>query len=417
MSKDPRGLWIHPDFLKLWVGQAASMLGSRVGGLAFDLTAILTLHASPPQMAILNGCLFFPPVLAGPWAGLLVDRIRRRPLLITADLGRAAVILTIPLAAITHTLSIVQLDTVAVLTSALGVLFDVSYRAYLPTIVGPERIAEANSKLQGTAAVTEAGGWSVAGFLVQIFTAPLVVGIDSVSFIVSALFLAGLRGEARLDPRTRPERWWHGLRSGVIVIGDDPMLRALAATAFTWDFIGSMIGVVILLFFVHDLHLTPALLGPLMGAGGLSALAGAVLAGGVLRRFGLMRTLIGSLYVDNLGLLAIAVAGGPFALVMLCMVLGQSTDAGRAIYEIHSLSFLQRRVPEHLAGRVNATFTTISAIAMALGLVAGGILGQVAGLRPTLFLALGGNMLVPLSLLHLARSATPAIEILPDNGA
>lgn len=410
MSKESRGLRYHPDFLKLWAGQAISMVGSRVGGFAYDLTAILTLHASPSQMAVLNGCMLFPAMIAGPCVGLWADRMRRRSLLIIADLGRAIALLTIPLTAIAHALTIVQLDVVAAVVSGLTVLFDVSYRAYLPALVGSEHLTEANSKLQGTAAVAEAGGWSIAGLLVQIFTAPLVVAVDAVSFLVSALFLAGLKNEVRPPARTRSDRAWADLRAGVAVIRHDPILRALAATAVTWDFVGSIIGVVILLFFVRDLRLTPVMLGPLTAIGGLSALAGAVIAGRVVRRFGLMRTLIGSLYLNNIGLLAVAVASGPLALVVLLVALDQSTDAGRAIYEIHSLSLLQRRVPEHLAERVNATFTTISSIAIALGLITGGILGQDLGVRPTIWLAFGGSMLVPVWLLRCDRSTMLGIK-------
>lgn len=419
MSRETRGLQYHPDFLKLWFGQATSMFGSRIGSFAFDLTAVLTLHASPSQMAILNGCMFVPAILAGPWAGLWADRLHRRSLLIIADFGRAIALLTIPLTALVHTLSILQLDIVAAITSGMTVLFDVSYRAYLPDLIGRDPVVEANTKLQATAAVTEASGWSAAGVLVQVLTAPLVIALDAVSFLVSALLLTTIRRENKVELSSRPrsQRWWLELHTGMSIIHRDPILAPLAATQFAWDFVGSIIGVVILLFFVHDLHLMPVMLGPLTAIGGLSAFAGAVTAGRIVRRVGLMRTLIGSLYINNIGLLAVAVASGPPVLVVFLVALGQSTDAGRAVYEIHSLSLLQRRVPEHLAGRVNAIFTTVSAIAMALGLVAGGILGQDLGLRPTLFLALGGGMLVPLWLLRCAGSISTEIDPVDHNGA
>lgn len=404
MVRETRGLWSHPGFLTLWIGQATSMLGSRVGGFAFDLTAILTLQASPGQIAILNGCVLVPAMVAGPWAGLWADRVRRRPLLIAADLARAAALLTIPLAALTHTLSIAQLDIVAAISGAFTVLFDVSYRAALPLWVGPERITEANSTLQGTAAVTEAGGWSIAGVLVQLFTAPLAVTIDALSYVVSAVSLLGLPNEASLSRGDEHGWWWDNLRAGATMIRRDPDLRVLAVTQVTWDFVGGIIGVVILLFFIRDLRLEPAILGPLTAIGGLSALAGAVIAGRVARRLGLIRTLIGSLYFNNVGLLPVVIAGGPPALVAACVALGQSTDAGRTIYEIHRQSLLQRLVPTHLAGRANATFTTIDTVATALGLLAGGILGQDVGLRPTLVLALCGNLLIPLWLVRHASS-------------
>jgi MFS family permease len=188
------------------------------------------------------------------------------------------------------------------------------------------------------------------------------------------------------------------VRQGLRAIHRDRIVRTLALTAFTWDLMGSIIGVVILLFLVRTLRLAPLALGPLFGIGGFSAFVGAVLAQRIGRRFGLGRTLIGSLYVNNVGLLAIVVAGGPLALVLFLVAVEQSTDGGRAIYEIHSLSLRQRHVPEHLAGRVNATFTVLTSAAMLLGLAIGGILGQTIGLRETLLLALVGNMMVPLLL-------------------
>lgn len=387
------------DFLKLWGGQAASLFGSCIGRFAYDLAAILTLHASPSQMAILNGCILVPPTLAGPGAGLLADRVRRRPLLVGSDLGRGLALASIPLAALFHTLTMLQLDIVAALVSTLTILFDVSYQAYLPSVVGPENIIEANSKLRTTAAVAEAGGSGIAGLLVQLFTAPMVIAGDAVSFAVSALSLASLRNtpEAHLV-RAHEAHWWCDLREGIGAIHQNQTVRVLALTAFAWDLVGSTIGVVILLFFVRNLHLAPLALGPLFGIGGISAVVGALLAQRVVRRFGLGCALIASLYFNNVGLLAVIVAGGPLALVLFLVGLEQTTDGGRAIYEIHSMSLVQRSVPLRLVGRVSATILTLRSAAMVIGLVLGGVLGQTVGLRPTLILALAGNMIVPLLL-------------------
>lgn len=399
MNAPMRGLRGHADFLRLWAGQAASMFGSQIGGFAYVLAAILTLHASPGQIAILNGCVLVPGMLTGPCVGMLADRVRRRPLLIASDVGRGLALLSIPAAALVHALTMPQLDVVAAVVSALTSLFDISHRAYLPALVRPENLLEANGKLQATAAVAEAGGSGMAGLLVQLFSAPLVIAADAASFAVSALSLAALRessdGEVVRAPRAR---WRHDVLAGIGMIWRDGILRALALTAFAWDLVGSTIGVVIVLFFVRDLHLSPLALGPLFGIGGVSAFAGALLAQRVFRRFGLARTLIGSLYVNNVGLLAVVVAGGPLALVLVLTALEQSTDGGRAIYEIHSLSLVQRLVPPHLAGRVNAVLATLSSVGMVLGLAIGGVLGQTIGLRATLLLTLLANLTVPLLL-------------------
>src|SRR5947209_13642397 len=136
MSIVPGGVWRHPHFLKLWAGQATSMFGSLIGGLAYSLVAVLTLHATPAQIAALNACNLIPGLIAGPWVGVWADRVRHRPLLIAADIGRALVLASIPIAALTHSLTIGQLYAVATVVSVLTMLFDVSFRSYVPLLLG-----------------------------------------------------------------------------------------------------------------------------------------------------------------------------------------------------------------------------------------------------------------------------------------
>lgn len=391
------GLWRHPDFMKLWVGQSTSMFGSLIGGLAYDLAAILTLHAAPAQIAVLNGCALAPGIVLGPWAGIWADRGRRRPLLIAADCGRAVALFSIPVAAVAGMLTMLHLYIVAALVSGLTVTFDVSYRAYLPSLIGADHLVEGNSKLQATEAVAEAGGFGISGVLVQLFSAPWVLAIDAASFLVSAASLMAIH---RAEPAPYPERArssWADARLGIDTVWRDAVLRTLALTMFVWEGTGNVIGVVIMLYFVHDLHLAPAEMG-IFGVGGVSAFVGALVAGRVARRWGLGRTLIGGMLFNNIGLLATLVAAGPMPVVLLILAIGQATDAGRAIYTIHSLSMIQSRTPQHMAGRVNATFEMLRSTAMVLGLLVGGALGATAGLRGTLWLALIASLLTPLLL-------------------
>lgn len=419
MSMASRGLWRHPDFLRLWAGQATSMFGSLIGGFAYSMVAILTLQASPAQIAVLNGCTLVPGLIAGPWVGVWADRVRRRPLLVAADLGRAVALASIPIAAITDTLSMAQLYAVATAISVLTMAFDVSFRAYVPALIGRDQLVEGNSALQGTAAVAEAGGFALAGLLVQVFTAPLAVAFDAISFLLSALSLTSIRGrEAKVQRVSRKgerRRSGHDIMEGIRTVRHNPVLRALTLTAFVWDLVGSAVGVVIVLFFVRDLHLRPAALGPVFGIGGVSAFVGALIAGRLVRRWGLGRTLIGSLYVNNVGLLAVVVAGGPLPLVLTLLALAQATDGGRTIYEINAVSLLQSQATDGVAGRVFATYETVRSSAMLLGLLAGGILGQTIGLRGVLGLALGAHLLVPLCLvfspLRGIREPTPEVLV------
>lgn len=402
MSKIPGGVWRHPHFLKLWAGRATSMFGSLIGGLAYSLVAILTVHATPAEIAVLNACNLVPGLIAGPWVGVWADRVRHRPLLIAADIGRALSLATIPLAALAGSLTIVQLYLVATVAGVLTMLFDVSFRSYIPVLLGREELIQGNMALKGTDAVTEAGGFATAGILVQIFTAPIAIAFDAVSFLLSALSLAAIRHAPDGRPAAQSHerrRSWHEVAEGARTVWHDPVMRALTATACAAEIAGQPIGVVIMLFFVHDLHLTPGEMGPLFGIGGVSAFVGAVVCTRVLRRFGTGPAMIGAMYVDSFGLLAVLLAGGPVWLVLFFVGLGQLADGGRAIYEIVGTTLLQMRAPEGVMARVFATYETLRSAAMLIGMLLGGILGEAIGLRPVLILALAANMLVPLCLL------------------
>lgn len=392
-----RSVWRAPHFSLLWSGQAGSLLGSRIGGIAFDLAAILTLHAGPAQMAVLNGALFLPGALLAPWSGVLADRVSQRHLLALVDLLRALALLSVPVAALHHALTLTQLDIVALVMSAVRPLFDVSFRAYLPSLVPDDHLLAANAVMGATEAVTEAGGFALGGILVQLLTAPITIALDAGSFLLSALSLLAIRSPVRAHVE-RDASGREGVLAGRRVLWGRQVLRIVAAGAFLWEFAGSMVGVVIMLFFVRDLHLRPAEIGPLTGIGGISAFVGALMAGRVIARLRLGRALTVGVLVDTLGLFAIVVAGGPVPLVLILMVLAQITDGGRTIYEIGVTTLLQREAPDGRRGRVFGAYETVRTTAAALGLTAGGVLGGPLGLRGVLVIALVLHMLLPVLL-------------------
>ena len=199
MQQNPTGLWKNPDFVKLWLGQTVSYFGSGITGIALPLTAILLLGATPVQMGIL-GALDGVSVLAiGLLAGVWVDRVRRRPLMITTDIGRAFILSTIPLAALLGVLHIWQLYIVAGLAGMLTVIFNVASSAYLPSLIPHESLVEGNSKLGMSDALAEIGGPAVAGPLVQLLSAPFAIVFDALSFLFSACCLGLIR-----KPESRP---------------------------------------------------------------------------------------------------------------------------------------------------------------------------------------------------------------------
>jgi MFS family permease len=183
-------LWRHREFLKFWTGSAISDVGSQITTLAVPLIAALTLQATPWQMGLLSAAGGAPILLVGLFAGVWVDRVRRRPVMIATDLGRAALLLLVPLAAITGLLRMEILYAVLLLTGALGVLFDVANMSMLPSLVASDRIVEANSKLQSTSAAAQVAGPSVGGVLVSLMTAPFALLADALSFLLSAACIA-----------------------------------------------------------------------------------------------------------------------------------------------------------------------------------------------------------------------------------
>src|SRR2546426_9011428 len=187
------GLWQHPDFVRLWTGQTISVFGSLIGRTALPFTAILVLDARPYQIALLLAADIAPGLIVNPVAGVWVDGLRRRPILIAADVGRAVLLASIPVAYAFDSLRMEQLYVIACLTGALTMTFDVAYRSYLPSLVGREELLEGNSKLTASSAAAEVGAFGAAGWLVQLFTGPIAILVDAVSFLFSALFV-GLIG-------------------------------------------------------------------------------------------------------------------------------------------------------------------------------------------------------------------------------
>src|SRR5439155_24965660 len=187
------GLWTHPDFLKLWAGQTASLVGTEITRLAFPLTAVVLLHATPAQMGLLGAAQFAPFLLVGFFAGTWVDRWRRRPILLWTNLGQAVLLGSIPAAAPLHRLGIAQLYVVGFATGACTVVFDVAYQAFLPALIGHEHLVEGNSKLTASRSLTQMAGPGLGGGLAQLVSAPLAITADVCSFLVAALCFAWIR--------------------------------------------------------------------------------------------------------------------------------------------------------------------------------------------------------------------------------
>ncbi|MEK6320409.1 MAG: MFS transporter [Acidobacteriota bacterium] len=380
------GLWRHRDFAKLLAGQTVSIFGTMLTRIALPLTALLALDSSPLEQGYLQAIQAAPVLVVGLFAGVWVDRLRRRPVMITADLARAVLLLSIPAAALAGALTMGQLYIVAASTAVFTTLFDAAYPAYLPTLVGREHVVEGNAKLAASASVAEMGGFAAAGALVQFLSGPLAMLVDAMTFIISAFSLKSIR-TPEPDPQSRElrESAIREAAEGLRGVWHDQTLRALVACSTTIRLAGGAFGAMYMLFAVRDLGLSPSAAGVIAGCGGLGSLAGSVLAGPALRRLGAKATLIVGFALGGAfqGLVPLAhgtaLAAGLFLLG--AQVIG---DGLMTMAFINDVSLRQALVPDRLLGRVSATAEVLGVVAMPVGALAGGIIGQLASPRAAL---------------------------------
>ena len=408
------GPWRHPDFVKLWLGRTASRFGSHIGSTALSLTAVLLLRATPAQMGLLAALGSAPSLVGAPLAGTWVDRLRCRPVLIAADIGRAALLTAIPLAALLGQLRIERLYAVAALAGLLTALFEAAEGAYVPALVPREELVEGNAALAAGDSVAEIGGQAAAGVLVQWLGGPAAVLLDAASCACSALCVGLIRvPEMPAAEPARREGVWREAVAGLRAVWADPLLRALAGNAAVSAFFGNFIGALYTLYAVRTLGVPVPLVGLLVATGGVGALAGAFAAGRVARRAGPGPALIGATLVGGGMQLLNPLAGGPLPLAVSVAMLGAAQLMGDVAYAVHAVvavSLRQAAVPGRLLGRVTASMGAIVGAAAPLGALAGGALGGAVGPRPTLLLAACGILLAALPLL---LSSVRALRELP----
>lgn len=407
-------LWRHADFRKLWIGQTVSQLGSVVTRTAIPLVALLVLGAGPTEMALLIVAASLGVLLVGLAAGAWVDRLRRRPLLIWADALRAVLLLSIPIAYALHALGIVQLYIVMFATACLTSVFDAAYPAYIPSLIGVDRVIEGNSKLATSDSIAEIGGPSFAGTLVQIASAPFAILVDAISFAVSAVSLWLIRTPEPARPtRDAASRIHVEIIEGLRLVREHRVLLPMAARAVIAHVAGSFYGVLYTIYLVQELRLSPLLLGIVISAGGIGALIGSLFAARVINRFGLGPSLIWTaIGASVIGVLT-PLAQGPLLIATLMVFIPQLVGDGlQTIESVAETSLIQGLVPDRVLGRVNATLETFShGIAYPLGALSAAALAGVIGVRGGIAIGWAG---MAISLLLLVLSPLPRIRRAAD---
>ena len=407
----PRSLWSHRNFMYLWLGQTVSEFGTTMGALG--LTALLLLDASAAQMGILATAGMVPVLLVGLQAGVWVDRMHRRPILIVADLLRAVLLLSVPIAAVFQMLWIEQLYVVAFGVGLLSVLFQVAHQSIVPALVGRDQIVEGNAKLSVSSHVAEVSGPAFGGVLVQWFSAPVVLIVDALSFVWSALLIGRIKVAEPPPPphaerRTMRVEVMEGLR---IVVGN-PLLRATIGSSALMDFFGSFYAALYGVYVLRTLGLSPAWLGIAVGAGGAGALIGAFLAEPVSRRWGPRGALIGSTAIMALVAPLTPLANGSAWQMIVMLVLAQFLgDMGRTVRVVGEMSLRQSVTPDRLMGRTHATVHWLVGGVATVGMLVGGFLGEQIGVRPSLWVASLGGLL---AVLWLVWSPVRSLRKYPD---
>src|SRR5829696_1018795 len=390
----------NANFVNLWGAATVSTFGSLVTRTALPFTAILLLDASPSAIGILRVAELLPGFLFGLVAGAWVDRLRRKPIMIATDIGRALLIATVPLAAFQGWLGLGQLYVIAALVSALSVFFDVAYQSFLPSLVKNDELVEANSKLSAAMSVAEASAFSSAGWLIQLLTAPVAMLIDALTFIASAGLVARIR-EPELKAESNPAESRPSIASEVVeglrAVWNQPILRGMVFAGLARNLAFGLVGAVYLLYVNQEVGFNPGILGMIFAVGGVSSFLGAMIAGR-LPRFG-----IGAVMLVSLLLAAIGEA----------FIVGQQivADSALTVYDINQVSLRQAIAPAHVLGRVNASVRVTEFGAVLLGTIITGYIGETVGLRETAWLGVALSLLAAVAL---ALSPVRAVRRIPE---
>jgi MFS family permease len=387
------GLWSHLDFLKLWAGQSISELGSQVSQLAIPWLAAFGLHASPLEFSLLGVVGFLPFILFALPAGVWVDRLRRRQILIAGDASRAVLLALIPILWVAGVLQIWQLLILQFVIGVCTVFFDVAYQSYLPALIDREHLIEGNSKLQLTVSVAQVAGPSLSGTLIAAVTAPYAIVGDAISFVVSSVFMVKMRHREEVPEHAagaeRP-RMWPQVKEGLRWVVGNPQLRSIAACTGTSNFFTNVLFAIVILYMGRSLHLSSVEVGAVFAVGSAGSIAGALVANRLQKAIGVGPAIVATAVLFSAGGIAYPLAPRSFPLPAL-MAGNLLFGFGGVTYNITQVSLRQAITPERLQGRMNAAMRWIVWGTIPLGALVGGAIGQWIGLRAALWVgAIGG---------------------------
>jgi MFS family permease len=390
--EDRSSLWKNSDFLNLWGSETISQFGSQISLLAIPLLAAITLDATPLEMGILGAAGGFPRLILGFLAGPWVDRHRKRPLMIATDLGRALIVLAIPVAAWLDKLTIGLLMVVAILIGMMSVYFNTAYTAIVPVLVERRQLGDANGKLMSSYSLAQAAGPAIAGTLMSVFSAPLVMLMNAVTYLWSGWFIRHIKKPEPPPPvRTEQHHFRQEILDGFRVLIASPILKATTTCSVAVSLSGNMFLAVYVLYMTNDLHLSSSGIGLVYASGGIGSLLGTFVSGWFAKQLGVGPTIVWSSVAC--GLLGIAV---PMAILVpdhaLPLIVFAECFQWMAlmVHDVNRVSLRQALTPDHLQGRVSASTQALYGGAQTIGLLAGGVVGDLFGVRVALIVGIAG---------------------------
>jgi len=413
LSRPTGGLWSHGDFLKMWAGQSISEIGSQISQLAIPLLAAISLHASPFEFSLLGVLGFLPFILFALPAGVWVDRLRRRRILIVGDSARAALLALIPILWATHVLTIWQLLVLQFVIGVFTVFFDVAYQSYLPALIEREHLVDGNSKLQLTVSIAQVAGPSLSAALITAITAPYAITADAISFVISSAFLLRMRHRENVAERsadTPRTRMWDDVKEGVQWVVGHRWLRAIAACTGSSNFFSSLLFAISILYMIRDLHMPKYQLGLVFGVGSAGSIIGALVVNRLNKRIGVGPSIVFTAIPFSVAGLGYALTNSTLALPVL--MLSQALFGfGAVAYNITQVSLRQAITPERLQGRMNAAMRWIVWGTIPLGSLAGGAIASTWSLHTAVWVGAIGALF---TFLPVTLSSVRSIGEMPE---
>jgi len=378
-------LWRHRDFLKFWTGDTITQFTGQISGLALPTVAILTLQVTGFQLGVLNALGFIAFPTLGLFVGVWMDRIRRKRVMIVANLVQVVTLASVPAAFVFGVLGLYQLYLVSLIMGTSTLFFDVAYQSYLPSLVNKEDVVEGNQKLQTSASAAGVIGPSVASVMMQLVGAAVSIIVDAFGTMASVFMLIAIRKPEPEHSSADGERHFFAeMKEGIWVITGNKLLWTQAGCTGTSNLGSNIFGVAVLLYAYRTLGVSKGVIGIAFTIGAMGFLVGVLISSTVTKRLGLGRAIALSA-ATSFGQLIVLLANSSLAVLVIGAAFFVSSIGG-PIYNINQVSLRQIVTPNRLQGRMNATMRTIIWGTIPVGSLLGGALVTSWGIIPTLVL-------------------------------